>query len=212
MFYFITKANIHNYADDNTLTTFSNSINNLIKILETESNIALVWLSNNNMIANPKKFHAIFVTKQRSETSNIELNIGDKTIKSEPWVKLLGIKIDNKLNFDLHIFDLCKTASGQLNALIRLKSFLNFDAKYILTQSFIYANFNYCPLIWHFSSAKSLHKIESIQKRALRFVYNDQESNYEELLKKAGKKTMNVYRLNPILGGEVKLPPPPDFC
>ena len=68
-------------------------------------------------------------------------------------------------------------------------------AKYILIQSFIYANFNYCPLIWHFSSSKSLQKIESIEKMALIFLYSDYESDYETLLTKAGKTTMNVYRL-----------------
>ena len=72
--------------------------------------------------------------KKRGKKKSIELNIGDKAIKSEPWVKLLGIKIDNKLNFDLHIFDLCKPVSGKLNALIRLKSFLHFEPKCILTQ------------------------------------------------------------------------------
>ena len=31
------------------------------------------------------------------------------------------------------------------------------------------ANFNYCSLVWMFSSAVSLKKIENLQKRALRF-------------------------------------------
>ena len=110
--------------------------------------------------------------------------------------KLLGVKIDNKLNFDLHINDKCKTASGQLNALLRLEPLLDFNAKNILIQSFIYANFNYCPIIWHFSSSKSLQKIESLQKRALRFLYNDQQSSYNALLSKGGQTTMNIYRLN----------------
>lgn len=39
--YFIKKASVHNYADDNSLSAFSNSISNLIKLLECESNIAL---------------------------------------------------------------------------------------------------------------------------------------------------------------------------
>ena len=51
LFYFIKIANIHNYADDSTLSTFSNSIPNLIKILEEESNIAILWLNQNSMIA-----------------------------------------------------------------------------------------------------------------------------------------------------------------
>ena len=40
-----------------------------------------------------------------------------------------------------------------------------------------------------------MNKIENIQKRALRFLLNDYSSNYETLLKKAGKCTMEVKRL-----------------
>ena len=45
------------------------------------------------------------------------------------------------------------------------------------------------------SSAKSLNKIESLQKRALRFLYDNYDSSYESILKLAGKSTMNVARL-----------------
>ena len=57
------------------------------------------------------------------------------------------------------------------------------------------ANFNYCPLVWMFSSASSLKKIENLQKRAPRFLYNDYEISYEELLLKSDRGTMNVNRL-----------------
>ena len=46
-----------------------------------------------------------------------------------------------------------------------------------------------------FSSAKSLNKVESLQKRALRFLYEDYISSYEELLQKVGKETLEVNRL-----------------
>ena len=46
-----------------------------------------------------------------------------------------------------------------------------------------------------FSSAKSLNKVESLQKRALRFLYDNYDSSYESILKIAGKSTMNVNRL-----------------
>ena len=48
-----------------------------------------------------------------------------------------------------------------------------------------------------FSGAKSLNKVESLQKRALRFLYED-VSSYEELLQKAGKKAIKVKRLRSI--------------
>ena len=57
------------------------------------------------------------------------------------------------------------------------------------------AKFTYCPLVWMFSSTSSLKKIENFQKRALRFLCNNYEISYEELLLKSDRATMNVNRL-----------------
>ena len=46
-----------------------------------------------------------------------------------------------------------------------------------------------------FSSAQSVNKIENLEKRALRFLYDDFEASYQDLLSKGGKSTMNVRRL-----------------
>ena len=47
-----------------------------------------------------------------------------------------------------------------------------------------------------FSTAKSLNKIENLQKKVLRFLwYDDYSVSYEGLLEKAGKVTMYVNRL-----------------
>ena len=54
---------------------------------------------------------------------------------------------------------------------------------------------NYCPLVWVFSSAASLKKIENLQKRALRFLYKSYNTSYEDLLLKSGFSPMNVKRL-----------------
>ena len=65
----------------------------------------------------------------------------------------------------------------------------------IRLKQFLISNFNYSPLVWMFSSAQSVNKIENLQKRALRFLYDDFEASYEDLLSKGGKSTMNVRRL-----------------
>ena len=57
------------------------------------------------------------------------------------------------------------------------------------------SNFN-CTLVWMFSNATSLKKIENLQKRALRFLCNNNQLSYEELLDKANSSTMNVKRLS----------------
>ena len=45
------------------------------------------------------------------------------------------------------------------------------------------------------SHKKSLDKIESLNKRALRFLLNDYVSSYEQLLEKSGKCNMNIRQL-----------------
>ena len=194
LFFFIEKASMHNFADDNTLSAWAETVSKLIDTLESESNIAIDWFRKNEMIIKPDKFQAIILDKKKSNLTNILLAIDNQTIKSVPSVELLGIHLDDKLNFNLHISNICRSAVNQLNALIRLKSCLSFNAKRVLINSYTISNFNYRPLVWMFSTAKSLNKIESLQKRALRFLYDDYSISYERL-EKAGKVKMNVYRL-----------------
>ena len=160
LFFFIKKATIYNYADDHTLACFSESLPELVRVLEEEAGNALSWLDQNEMIANPNKFHPLFVKKDQTNTSGINLDFLAQSIQSTETVKVLGVTLDYKLNFDPHISNICKKAASQLNVLKRLKSFIGFAEKEILVQSFVYSSFNYCPLVWYFSTSKSLQKIK----------------------------------------------------
>ena len=50
--------------------------------------------------------------------------------------------------------------------------------------SFIESQFSYCPLVWMFCSKKMHKKINHIHERALRLVYKDYKTSFEELLRK----------------------------
>ena len=50
--------------------------------------------------------------------------VSDITIMSEVKVKLLGIHIDNRLNFDYRISQLCKKAGKQMHALPRVFKYI----------------------------------------------------------------------------------------
>ena len=115
-----------------------------------------------------------------------------RSIQIVPSVKLLVITIDNRLNFNEHISSICKSAANQLNALVRLKTFLGSNERKVLVNSFVLSNFNYCPLAWFVSSSTSLRNIENMHKRALRFLLNDYVSSYEQLLQKSSKASLNL--------------------
>ena len=148
---FIKKASLHNYADDNTLSAFATDIDDLIEILTDESQETIDWLKLNQVIANPEKFQATFISKKKiALPRNLKLQINNTEITPQPSVELLGVTIENELKFDQHISRFYKSAGCQLHALFRLKNYLNFEQKKVLIKSFIYTNFNYCPLVWHF--------------------------------------------------------------
>ena len=97
-------------------------------------------------------------------------NLGENIFKCEDSVKLLGVTIDFKLDFEEHISNVCKKASHQLNVLKRIGGNLCKLGKLNVYYSYIMSKFNYCPLTWHFCGEKNTKKIEKIQERALRFI------------------------------------------
>ena len=114
------------------------------------------------------------------------------------WSQTLRCTLDFKLKFNSQVSNICKKASRQLNVLQRLSKHLCKLGELNIYYSFIISNFNYCPLTWHFWGEVNTKQKENIQKRALRFIYNDYASNYETLLKKSQLPTLKIRRLRTI--------------
>ena len=122
-------SDLHNFADDNTVTAVAETIQGLINSLEVKTSNAIKWMKDNDMIANPDKFKfkAIMLTKTDHNTAGIRLEFSGETILSSNEIDLLGITIDTKLSFDSHIAKICYKASRQLNALKRLSFYIPLD-------------------------------------------------------------------------------------
>ena len=146
------------------------------------------------MKANPEKFQAIAIGK-KSRKLNLKFDINSTEIKCDDEVKLLGVNVDYDLMFDSHIASLCKKASRQLNVLKRIGKYLNLQCRLMIYHTFILSNFNYCPIMWHFCSKNNTSKMEKIQERSLRFVYNDYKIDYNSLLEKSKLPTLHVRRI-----------------
>ena len=187
--------NLFNFADDNTISAFSETVEGLINILQTETEEPLDWMEDSDMIVNPDKFDAIILTKDRRDNTEIEITVNDTIIKSNAKVDLLGLTLDDKLSFETHVSAICKKASGQLNALKRLSPHLTYKSRKAAVDAFILSNFNYCPLVSYLSTARELQKIERIQERALRLIHDDYESDYNVLLDTSNTVTMKVKRM-----------------
>ena len=194
IFYFIHKGTLYNYADDNTLSYCTSNFDELVNVLQEESNILIDWFTFNCMQANPDKFQAIAVGK-RTSSRNPSFDIRNANIKCDDVVKLLGVNLDSNLNFNSHISSICSKAAQQLNILKRIGKNLCRLSRLTIFHSFILSNFSFCPLTWHFCGKSNTDKIEKIQERALRFVYDDYCSSYDQLLSKANLPSLYIRRI-----------------
>ena len=189
----IQDTDICNYADDTTLYTCDNNLDNVIARLENDSNIVIKWFTDNFMKLNTDKCHLLILG--RNSNQQVTVNVGDSVIENTEEEKLLGVVIDKKLNFETHISTLCKKAGNKLSALARVSGYMDTNKLKILMRAFVISQFHYCPLVWMFHSRHLNNKINRIHERVLRIVYKDYESNFNTLLGKDNSVSIHAKNL-----------------
>ena len=77
---------------------------------------------------------------------------------------------------------------------------LSVENKMSVFNAFILSNFNYCSLVWHNCGVTNSRKLEKIQERGLRFVFNDFISSYNVLLENFNKDLLYIGHLKSLAG------------
>ena len=187
LFYVFDNTEVCNIADDTTPFACSKDIRTLITNLESDAGSAVIWYDANYMKLNLIKCHFIISS---NSAEHFWIKVGDQIIWESKQEKLLGVIVDKKLKFDKHIESLCKKASAKVTALARLIKIVPMEKKKILMNAFEESQFSYCPLVWMFCWTKEHNdRINHIQERGLRIVYEDYTSSFENLLKRNGSVT-----------------------
>ena len=191
LFYILKDANVCNFADDTTPYVSDLCLKTVMEKLEEDSEIAITWFECNYMKLNTDKCH-LLVSGHKFE--EMWMKVGKDCIWESKEVKLLGVTIDSELKFEKHVSNLCLKASRKLRALSRMGKFLSFQKKRILYKSFVESQFKYCPLLWMFHSRSCNTKVNRLHERALRLVYDDFKSTFEELLVR--DKSFSIHHQN----------------
>ena len=187
IFFFIKETELTNYADDNTPYAIRATLDELIKCLENDSSILTKWFSDNYLVMNADKCH-LLVTKH---DGNVFVNVDNEIIESSKNVKLLGITIDNKLDFTEHVSKICSKASKKIHAIARISNLMNSNKLRTLVKAFFESQFSYCPLVWMFHSRTLNTRINKLHERVLRLVYKDPQLTFEQLLDKDNSFTIH---------------------
>ena len=86
-------------------------------------------------------------------------------------------------------------AGQKLKALLRISPYLKNDKKKVIYNTMIQSQLNYCPLVWMFCSRRSNNMINTVQERALRLTYKDNENNFQTLLNENKETSVHLRNL-----------------
>ena len=186
IFLFTEHTKIANYADDNTPYAIGKNIQEIFDVLKEDTSKLFKWFQLNEMKSNKDKCHLLV-----SNQNDISIKLDDETIESSTSIKLLGITIDNNLNFNEHVTKICDKASQKLHALSRISNYITTDKMKIIMRTFFESQFNYCPLVWMFHSRTLNNRINRLHERALRLTYKNSNCSYQELLDKDNSFTIH---------------------
>ena len=178
MFFVMKDIDFASYADDNTPYVSSDSIQDVIRILENDSIKLFKWFSDNMMKANNDKCHLIV-----SSNEHVSMKLDSIEIENSNCERLLGVKIDSKLDFKEHLDGIIKNARRKINALSRIAPYMNAEKRRLLLNSFFASQFNYCPFVWMCHHRSVNNKINRLHERCLRIAYSDSVSSFEALLR-----------------------------
>ena len=190
MFLFL-NTHVCNFADDTSLSAFGTNLEDLLYNLEQDVLSAVTFFDNNYMKLNPEKCHLMILGHLHE---HIWTKVGDNMIWESMEEKLLGIILDKYLNFNSYLSNLCNKVSNKVTVLARLVKLVPFCKRRSLLKVFVESQFSYCPLIWMFCTRKLNKRINRVHERALRLVYNDYFTSFEELLIK--DKSVSIHHRN----------------
>ena len=99
-----------------------------------------------------------------SSKENLEIQISSCFLRNEDIVKLLGIQINNNLNY---ANQLRKKASKKLSDLGRIANYMDINKQKMLMKVFLSLQFSDSPLIWMFHDRKMEHRTNTAFTREL---------------------------------------------
>ena len=112
MFFMPLNSHLVNYADDNLICLENGNLEVLRKQLQDDSNIALRWFDKNQTTANSDKFESIILSRHRVD--QFDINLDGHVISRGNILKMLGVTLDDNLNFNEHTRNIYQTASCQI--------------------------------------------------------------------------------------------------
>ena len=140
-------------------------------------------------------------TRKKAQHADIKIEIDNEIISETKSSKFMGLHIDNKLNWKMHVdYVLGKIARG-IGILVKARKVFSNECMINLHHAFIHPYLIYCNHIWGNACKTTLSKLQILQNKAIRIITGSPTRTNNETLYKHNCM-LNLNKINTYLVGK----------
>lgn len=153
------------------------------------------WCTRWQMTLNYKKTVSMTITRKKAPLKHT-YQINNHSLAEVSCFKYLGVLITSDLKWNEHVTYIQKKAMRKLGYLRRMLPKASQDTKLLAYKTYIRPLLEYASIIWDPYTLVNTNKLESIQRKAARFVYSSYswKTSPTSLLRRAGLESLAVRR------------------
>lgn len=164
------QSDIIMYADD--VSIIFNCENEKILQKQIESDLCLInnWFNNNCLSINVNKSNFIYFNSFRERNYSLAIRLNNSLVRQSSNSKILGIIIDECLNWKVQIDDLYNKIQPLLYQIFKIRYIVYIDTLMMLYYGYFYSRVSYSIIFWG-GHSNHLYKIFRLQKKIIRAIF-----------------------------------------
>jgi hypothetical protein len=130
------------------------------------------WCESNKTVINTAKTKCMLITtkqhRKQLENQKLKITVDNNTLEQVEKEKLLGIVVDENLDWKAQVDKVYKKISSALALFRRIKQYLPFWSRQLYYNAYISPHFDFCITVW--GSSCDISRLAKLQKQAARII------------------------------------------
>ena len=158
------------FADDTNFNISHDNYENLVSTLNNELANVHEWMVTNRLTINVNKTELLLFSNREVNYNNEQITLGGGHVGFVDHARFLGVVIDDKVNFKLHIRHVVGKVSKHAGILYRIKDNLPIAARISYYNAFVLPYISFNIIHWGGTNETHLNPLITIQKRIIRTI------------------------------------------
>ena len=172
---YFSNCKIISYADDTQIIIIGDNIQQVKLKLEEIIKLAQKWYNENSLMNNASKTEILIIGKPNTKEQSIvyiavEESGEIKLLKPKKTIKVLGVHIDDQLNWNTQIQAVRKKAMYSIRNLYRINQLIPLKHRLLLYNSLVATHYNYADTAWAGCGIGNEKKLQTTQNFAARSI------------------------------------------